>query len=200
MILVLALGCSRPAPEPAPAVSPEDLQHHCDVHIGEPRVEQIADGVWVALGFDLANTTLIQTKAGNVVVDPGMSPARAEPVRDALLEVSPGPIAAVIYTHSHIDHVGGASAWVGEGTEIWATDALRPHFLEQYGMLVQSERRRGACQFGASVPDATPSEARAPATWMRGSPAWTACAPCSPRPSSRPTPRPSAANTPCSTS
>lgn len=116
-------------------------------------MEAIADGVWVAIGYDLANTTLIRTAAGNVVVDPGMSPARSSVVRQALLDVSPGPTLALIYTHSHIDHVGGASVWMEEGTQVWATDALEPHFFGQYGRLLPSERRRGMRQFGHDVPD-----------------------------------------------
>jgi glyoxylase-like metal-dependent hydrolase (beta-lactamase superfamily II) len=57
-----------------------------------------------------------------------MSPARAAPVREALLRESPGQIVALIYTHSHIDHVGGASVWIEPTTEIWATEAFLPHF------------------------------------------------------------------------
>ena len=146
----LLLACANP--EPAATRPPPDLAAHCRDAIGEPRVEEVAPDVFVALGYDLANTILIRRPDGNVVIDVGMSPSRAAPVRDALLAASPGPVLAVIYTHSHIDHVGGATVWVEDGTEVWATDAFGEHFLKQYGDFLGAERARGRRQFGQDIP------------------------------------------------
>lgn len=132
-------------------VPPERLAGHCAEAVGAPRVETITDRVLVAVGFDLANTILIRTDAGHVIVDAGMSPARAALAREALLAAAPGEVVALIYTHSHIDHVGGASAWLAPGAEVWATDAFADHFLKQYGAFRRAETRRGAAQFGAHV-------------------------------------------------
>lgn len=131
--------------------TPEQLTQHCEEHIGAPRVLQITDGVWAAVGHDLANTIVVQTPEGNVVIDVGSEPERAAKTREALLEKAPGKTRAIIYTHSHIDHVGGASAWVEDGTQIWATDAFRDHFLKQYGAFAQAEKTRGFRQFGRHV-------------------------------------------------
>lgn len=131
--------------------SPEQLRAQCRDAVGPPRVERVSEHVWLAIGYDLANTILIQTGAGNVVVDVSMSPARARAVKAALAAVAPGRTLAVIYTHSHIDHTGGASTWVEPGTEIWATDALSEHFIKQYGEFRTAETRRGAGQYGAHV-------------------------------------------------
>jgi glyoxylase-like metal-dependent hydrolase (beta-lactamase superfamily II) len=150
--LLLLLGCST-APEPPPVAVAADLDAHCREIIGEPRIEEPVPGVLVAVGWDLANTILIQTGAGHVVVDAGMSPARASAVREALLERAPGPIAAVVYTHSHIDHVGGASVWVEEGTQIWATDRFVGHFFKQYDRFLRAEATRAARQFGDGIPE-----------------------------------------------
>ena len=155
--VVLAAGlaaCSSPPPEIPERVlpSPDVLASHCRDAIGAPRVETVADGVHVAIGYDLANTTLIQTSAGNVVVDPGMSPSRAAVAREALLGVAPGATAAIVYTHSHIDHVGGASVWMEEGTAVWATERFTGHFFKQYGEFLLAENERGARQFGRDVP------------------------------------------------
>jgi alkyl sulfatase BDS1-like metallo-beta-lactamase superfamily hydrolase len=130
---------------------PADLEKHCKEAVGPPRVEEVADGVFVALGYDLANTILVRTAEGNVVIDVGMSPERAEPVRKALLEKSPGPVTAVVYTHSHIDHVGGASVWIEEDTEVWASANFRDHFMKQYARFRPIETRRAARQFGSHV-------------------------------------------------
>ncbi|MBZ5713585.1 hypothetical protein [Nannocystis pusilla] len=73
---------------------PESQRAHCDDVIGPPRIVAISERVRLAIGWDLASTILVRTGAGNVIVDVGMSPARAAPVREALLRDSPGPIAA----------------------------------------------------------------------------------------------------------
>lgn len=150
---VLSAGCGgAEVPLPRALPSPALLSEHCRDVVGEPRIEQVADDVWVAIGYDLANTTLVRTSAGNVVIDPGMSPSRAVVARDALRAVAPGRTAALIYTHSHIDHVGGASVWMEEGTEVWATERFLDHFFKQYGEFLVAENARGARQFGRDVP------------------------------------------------
>lgn len=131
--------------------SPETLATHCEDVIGEPRVISIGDRIHVAVGFDLANVILVRTDEGNVIIDTAMSPSRAEAARAALAEVADGPVAAVIFTHSHIDHVGGASVFVGADTPLWATAGFVEHFVKQYGVFRDAETRRGARQFGASV-------------------------------------------------
>src|SRR5690606_7445127 len=83
--------------------------------------------------------------------DAMMSPERAEEAKAALAKVAPGPTKALIFTHSHIDHVGGASVWLDEGTEIWATARFREHFVKQYGVFQRAERIRGVRQFGRNV-------------------------------------------------
>lgn len=143
---------AAPIVEPPPPAAPA-IEAHCAEHIGEPRVEEVAPDVFVAIGYDLANTILIRTDAGNVVVDVSMSPARAEEVKAALDAVAPGPTLAIIYTHSHLDHVGGASVWAEENTEIWATDKLLPNLLKQYGAYREIENCRGALQFGDHLDD-----------------------------------------------
>lgn len=154
---LLATACGNKAAPVATErglATPEQLSFHCKEHIGPARVEQIADNLWLAIGYDLGNTILLHTSEGNVVIDTMLSPGRARAAKAALLAKAPGPTRAVIYTHSHIDHVGGAAEWIEQGTEIWATDRFMGHFLKQYGAFLPAERARGARQFGRSVADA----------------------------------------------
>ena len=139
--------------EPLPR--PSLLKEQCE-RIGSPRVEPISEHVWAAIGYDLANEILINTPEGNVIVDPLMSPKRGEPAkRDLLASIPGGPIKAVIYTHSHIDHIGGASLWTEASIPIWATDAFMQNFFKQYQVFLPIETIRGRRQFGdhASVED-----------------------------------------------
>ncbi len=77
-----------------------------------------AEDVFVAIGYDLANTILIRTSEGHVVVDVGMNPGRARPMR-AALEAAAGkaPIHSIIYTHSHAVRsvIESTAAWRERG-------------------------------------------------------------------------------------
>ncbi|MFO7565294.1 MAG: alkyl sulfatase dimerization domain-containing protein [Enhygromyxa sp.] len=137
--------------------TPAMLDEQCREAIGEARIERFELGeglsIHLAIGYDLANTILIHTPEGNVIVDAMSSSARAEQARADLLAQAPGPIAALILTHSHIDHVGGAAAWAPLDGEvpIWATAGFTEHFFKQYGVFQGAEQARGKRQFGARV-------------------------------------------------
>ena len=117
--------------------------------IGPPRVERISEHVWAAIGYDLANEILIHTPEGHVIIDPLMSPKRGEPAKRDLLASAPkGSVKAIVYTHSHIDHIGGASLWMEDSPPIWATDSFMEHFYKQYQLFLPIENIRGRRQFG----------------------------------------------------
>jgi alkyl sulfatase BDS1-like metallo-beta-lactamase superfamily hydrolase len=128
--------------------SPDLLKTQCAL-IGAPRIEKISDHIWAAIGYDLANEILIHTPEGNVIIDPLMSPKRGEAAkRDLMASVPRGPVKAMIYTHSHIDHIGGASLWMEDSPPIWATDSFVEQFYRQYRVFFPIENIRGRRQFG----------------------------------------------------
>lgn len=67
--------------------------------------------MYVAIGFALANSTMIEGPDSVIIVDVTGSPAAAEEVKAAFTEITNKPIKANIYTHSHGDHTGGATAF-----------------------------------------------------------------------------------------
>ena len=148
--MLLLLACSRPVETARVVPVPSELSTHCAEAIGEKRVEQLTDRVWVAIGYDLGNTIVVTTDEGNVVIDAMSRPDRAAEARAALPQ---GPTAALVFTHSHADHIGGASAWVDEGTEVWATENFTGHFLKQYGLFREIEQRRASRQHAAHLGD-----------------------------------------------
>lgn len=152
LFLALGIGCApkvRQGHEALP--SPDLMRKQCEL-IGAPRIERISEHVWAAIGYDLANEMLINTPEGNIIVDPLMSPKRGEPAKQDLLASAPaGPIKAIIYTHSHIDHIGGTSLWMSDNPQIWATDSFISHLYKQYQLFLPIETIRGRRQFGHHV-------------------------------------------------
>ncbi len=69
---------------------------------------EVADGVWQARGYDISNITFLAGRTGWVIIDPLTTTTTAaaclELANDILGERR---VAAVIYTHSHVDHFGG---------------------------------------------------------------------------------------------
>lgn len=155
IVLILAIslnGCSDDDAGRDSTPNPKLLELHCNTIVGKPRIEKISNHVWAAIAYDLATTVLINTKDGIIIIDPAMNPKRARLIKKAFAEKAPqGKVKAIIYTHSHIDHIGGASVWAEKGTEIWATDNFIAHFFKQYGFFLPAERVRGARQFGHHV-------------------------------------------------
>ncbi|HLT37564.1 MAG TPA: alkyl sulfatase dimerization domain-containing protein, partial [Enhygromyxa sp.] len=159
LAVALVVGCARDnaVVETRVYPTPAMLDEQCREAIGEPRIERFelddAVSIHVAIGYDLANTILIHTPDGNVIVDAMTGTPRAEQAKTDLLAQAPGPIAAVILTHSHIDHVGGTASWapLGGSVPIWATAGFTEHFFKQYGVFQAAEQARGKRQFGARV-------------------------------------------------
>lgn len=150
LLFPLLSACGTPEGQQMkePLSTPHPLKTQCAL-IGVPRIEKISEHVWAAIGYDLANEILVHTPEGNVIIDPLMSPKRGEAAKRDLIASAPGgPVKAIIYTHSHIDHIGGASLWMEDGPPIWATDSFQEHFYKQYQVFLPIENIRGRRQFG----------------------------------------------------
>ena len=69
---------------------------------------EVAPNVWQVRGYDISNITFIKGATGWVVIDPLTSDSTAKASLELLSQhVERRPVAAVIYTHSHVDHFGG---------------------------------------------------------------------------------------------
>ena len=73
----------------------------------------VADGVYVAVGYSMANVTLIVGDGGAIIVDTTSKVDDAQAVKAEFAKISNAPVRAIIYTHSHPDHTGGASVFAG---------------------------------------------------------------------------------------
>jgi alkyl sulfatase BDS1-like metallo-beta-lactamase superfamily hydrolase len=70
---------------------------------------EVTRGIWQLRGFDLANMTLIEGRTGWIVVDALTSrETAAAAMAFARRHLGERPVSALIFTHSHVDHFGGA--------------------------------------------------------------------------------------------
>jgi alkyl sulfatase BDS1-like metallo-beta-lactamase superfamily hydrolase len=81
-------------------------------------VRKVSDNVYYATG--VANTIMITTNEGNVLLDTGLALQAAKQLRLLKEEVSDAPVTHIVLSHSHADHIGGTKIWQEEGTEIVA--------------------------------------------------------------------------------
>jgi alkyl sulfatase BDS1-like metallo-beta-lactamase superfamily hydrolase len=94
---------------PAPDTVNPSLWRQAQLNAQHHGLFEVTDGLYQVRSFDIANMTLIRGESGWVVVDPLTS---TEASRAALAlandHLGERPVVAVIYTHSHVDHFGGA--------------------------------------------------------------------------------------------
>jgi alkyl sulfatase BDS1-like metallo-beta-lactamase superfamily hydrolase len=80
--------------------------------------EEISQGYYFVRTF--GNVGVVVTNDGVVVIDSSLSPAQAEGVLAKIKEVTEQPVKYLIYTHGHVDHVGGAKVFTREGAKVIA--------------------------------------------------------------------------------
>jgi alkyl sulfatase BDS1-like metallo-beta-lactamase superfamily hydrolase len=112
-------------------------------------VIQVTDGVYVAVGYSASNVILIQGGSGSIIVDTATDPVAARAIRTALGSLLREPVRAIIYTHSHPDHTGGARVFAGtDHPEILS----HQRFVEAMPDIGRAGRD-GGDQFGMALPE-----------------------------------------------
>jgi uncharacterized sulfatase len=118
----------------------------------EQRIVQTAPNVYTAVGFHGANTSMIVGDDGVIIVDTLMGPTSASNALKAFRKYSDKPVKAIIYTHSHADHTGGAKAFMEGRTDIPVYSMN--HFGYAHGvspLLKPLMIKRGIRQFGRKL-------------------------------------------------
>src|SRR5215469_9163860 len=113
-------------------------------------VIRVSDGVYVAVGYSASNLILIQGDTGSIIVDTATDPVAARAIRSALGDLLREPVRAIIYTHSHPDHTGGARVFAGTDHP----EILSHQRLVEAAPDLGRAGRDGGDQFGMALPEA----------------------------------------------
>ncbi|MFM5231526.1 alkyl/aryl-sulfatase [Aeromonas media] len=119
---------------------------------------KVTDGIYQIRGFDLSNITFIKGNKGWIVFDPLISPDTAKAAL-AFINEKEGkrPVVAVIYSHSHVDHYGGAAGLFStqeerEQAQIIAPEGFTEHAVSENVIAGNAMGRRAVYMYGALLP------------------------------------------------
>jgi alkyl sulfatase BDS1-like metallo-beta-lactamase superfamily hydrolase len=119
---------------------------------------RLSDRIYQVRGFDLSIVTFIDSGDGWIVVDPLTvveSAQKAKALVDATL--GPRPIRALIYSHSHADHFGGALGMVSQDAvdrgdvAVLAPEGFLHHAIAENVIAGPAMGRRARFQFGNTL-------------------------------------------------
>ncbi len=120
---------------------------------------KVADGVYQIRGFSDANLTIVEGTTGLIVIDTLTTPGAAREALNLYYAHRPRkPVVAVIYSHTHGDHFGGASGIVSQTdvtagkTKVIAPEGFMEAVLGEAIIGGNAKGRRAQYQFGASLP------------------------------------------------
>ncbi len=138
-LLNLIISCQSKAPQvkfDQPVASLGELEAHSK-EFEKPEVIKVTDHVYVAVGFGLANSILIEGENGNIIVDCLESDGVAKQVKAAFSKINNKPVKAIIYTHNHADHIFGSGVMAGDDDpEIYAHE-LTNYYIDRLVSVVQ---------------------------------------------------------------
>jgi len=117
-------------------INPELKEH---TRLFERKIYKVGENVYCAVGYNLANIIMVEGKDGVVIVDTGMNIDQGRQVMADLKKITGKPVAGIIYTHHHTDHVQGTEAFVdvkdAASFPIIAHETLMPEYIHESGFI-----------------------------------------------------------------
>ena len=93
---------------------PDLLAHRAQF---EKSITRLGDGIYTAVGYAASNVHMIEGDSSITIIDTSESTKAAENILAEFQRLSDKPIARIIYTHSHRDHISGATVFA-EGRDV----------------------------------------------------------------------------------
>lgn len=120
---------------------------------------EVTEGIYQIRGLDLSNMTLVEGDQGVIVIDPLISAETAAAgLRLYREHRGDRPVTGLIYTHSHVDHFGGAHGVVTpedaatSGIPVIAPAGFLEHAVSENVYAGTAMARRAAYMYGAVLP------------------------------------------------
>jgi len=120
---------------------------------------KVTDRVYQVRGIDLSNLTIIEGNTGLILIDPLLSNETAKAALELYTKnVGAKPVVAVIYSHSHADHFGGAKGVISADdakqgkVKVVAPDGFMEHAVAENVIAGNAMARRAQYQFGSALP------------------------------------------------
>jgi len=130
-----------------------ELQAHPEYFSKE--VVQLAGNVYQAFGFAASNVYMIIGDDGIIIIDTSESTSAATNMLDEFRKITSLPIKTIIYTHSHRDHVSGASVFAkDDNPDILASTKFSDDSLAvatKYPLPSKAMQARTKRQFGIGL-------------------------------------------------
>ena len=136
----------------APSIHPELAEH---TQIFAKKIYKVGESVYCAVGYGLANIILIEGSDGVIIIDTGETLAQAEAVLAEFRKLTTKPVAGVVLTHHHADHVLGTSVFVkpedaaSGRIPIFAHESLVKHYVDENGLIAELQSIRAAHMYGS---------------------------------------------------
>lgn len=93
----------------------------------------VAPGIWQLMGFSLVYSVVIEGDDGLIVWDTGDNAEEGERIAEQIRQLSPKPVKALIYSHSHYGFGAGCIAQAGPGLQVIAHPAVMANVADSGG-------------------------------------------------------------------
>ncbi|KAB8190648.1 MBL fold metallo-hydrolase [Nonomuraea phyllanthi] len=115
---------------------------------------EVTEGIYQVRGLDLSNMTLVEGERGVIVIDPLISTeCAAAALRLYRDHRGDRPVTGLIYTHSHVDHFGGARGVTdGAGIPVMAPAHFMEHTVSENVHAGTAMNRRALYMYGQLLP------------------------------------------------
>jgi uncharacterized sulfatase len=119
-----------------------------------PEIIKLNANVYAAVGYDGSNCAMVIGDDGVIIIDALRSLGASEKVAKEFKKITTKPVEALIYTHGHLDHTGGTSAFIGDNdkVKIIARKGFKEE-LQEHSPVEKILKKRNERQFGRNLPD-----------------------------------------------